>query len=207
MTTNIMNTNLKPGKIILGIAIFLLILGGSSCKQEPKTEDTKEVAEDANEENLAGKDSIGDARADDSEYLVAAAETDMMEIELGKLALTKTSNAKVKDLANMMIDQHTKASEKLKPLAASKQTVLPAALTDKGKEHYDDLNKKSGKEFDEAYADLMVDGHEDAISKIKDASENAKDADVKKWAADMLPTLYQHLDHSKMLKDQINKTK
>lgn len=199
--------NFKTGKMLLGIALFSLIFAVSSCKQEPKPEDSKEAAEDVNEANLEAKDSISDVRADDSDYLVAAAEVDLMEIELGKLALTKTSNAKVKDLANMMIDQHTKATAALKPLAASKQTVLPAVLTDKGKEHYDELNKKSGKEFDEAYADLMVDGHEDAISKIKDASENAKDAEIKKWATDMLPTLNTHLEHAKMLKDQIKKTK
>jgi putative membrane protein len=201
-----MNTKFKIGHLFLSAAVLSLILT-ASCKQQPKNEDTKEVAEDVNDATETAKDSVTDARNDDSDYLIAAAETDMMEIELGKLALKKTTNAKVKELANMMIEQHTKASATLKSLAASKQVAIPAALTDKGKEAYDDLDRKSGRDFDDAYADKMVDGHEDAISKIKDASKNAKDAEIRQWAADMLPTLNTHLEHSKMLQDQIKKTK
>ena len=201
-----MITNFKTGKMLLGAALFSMVLTVSSCKQEAKPEDTKEAAEEINDANNDAN-VISDATEDDSKYLVAAAETDMAEIELSKLALSKTSNAKVKELANMMIDQHTKASEKLKPLADSKQIALPGALTEDGKEHYEDLNKKAGKEFDEAYADVMVKGHEDAISKIKDASENAKDAEIKQWAAEMLPTLNTHLELAKTLQDLIKKTK
>ena len=201
-----MNKKFKIGHLFLAAAAFTLVLT-ASCKQEPKNEDTKEVAEDVNDATETATDSISDARNDDSDYLVAAAETDLMEIELGKLALKKSTNPKVKELANMMIDQHTKASTATKSLASKKQIALPAALTDKGKEAYDDLDKKTGKDFDEAYANKMVDGHEDAISKIKDASEHAKDAEIRQWAADMLPALNTHLEHSKMLQDQIKKMK
>lgn len=193
-------------KAFFQVTLLSLVIAFSSCKQQ-SAEDTKDVAEEATEENLEAKDSVTDVREKDSDYLIAAAETDMMEIELGKLAMTKSTNASVKDLGKMMIDQHTTASEKLKPLAASKQVVLPMGLTDKGKENYEDLNKKSGKDFDEAYTDLMVDGHEDAISKMKDASEDAEDAEVRQWAAAMLPVLNTHLQHAKTIKDQIKKTK
>jgi len=202
-----MNLILKSAKALFAITIFSMVFTVTSCKQEAKPEDSKEAAEDVNEAVKESRDSINDSREDDSKYLVAAAETDLAEIELAKLALAKTKNAGVKDLAKMMIDQHTKASEKLKPLAASKEIALPVALTKDGQDMFDDLNKKAGKEFDESYADMMVKGHEDAISKIKDASENAKDAQIKQWAADMLPTLNTHLEHSKMLQDQIKKSK
>lgn len=201
-----MNRNFRLGKLFLATFALSATMMVFSCKQEPKAEDTKESAEELNDAATAN-DSVGNAKEHDSDYLIAAAETDMMEIELGKLALSKTANAKTKELANMMIDQHTKASAKLKPFAETKQIILPSGLTDKGKEHYEDLNKKSGKDFDEAYADMMVKGHEDAIAKMKDASEDAEDAEIRKWAADMLPTLNTHLEHSKMLQDQIKKTK
>lgn len=201
-----MKISIRTVKLAVGMLSLMATMTLTSCKKNQET-DSKAAAEETNDAMAEAKDSITDARAGDSDYLVAAAETDLMEIELGKLALTKTSNAKVKELANMMITQHTKASETLKPLAASKQITIPATLTEKGKEHYDDLNKKSGVEFDKAYADLMVEGHEDAISKIKDASKDAKDTEIKQWATAMLPTLNTHLEHAKMLKDLINKTK
>lgn len=202
-----MSKMITKWKVLFQVALFALVIAVSSCKQQSAAEDTKKVAEEANEENLEAKDSVNDAMEKDSDYLIAAAETNLMQIELGKLAMSKSTNTSIKDLAKMMIDQHIKASEKLNPLAASKQVVLPMALTDKGKDKYENLNKKSGKDFDDAYVDMMVNGHEDAISKIKDASEDAKDADIRAWAAAMLPTLNTHLQDSKTLRDQIKKTK
>lgn len=188
-------------KMLLGAALITMIFTVSSCKND-KPDDSKEAAEEQNEQKF---DDVNEPKEDDSEYLVAAADTDMMEIELGKLALSKTTNADIKKLANMMIEQHTAASAKTKALAAKKNISLPAALSDEGKAHYDDLNKKSGNDFDEAYADHMVDGHEKAIKKMEDAAKDGNDVEVRQWASDMLPTLATHLEHSKMVKDAVNK--
>ena len=189
---------------LLSVAIGSMSLTATSCKQEPKAEDTKEVAEDQNEAKF---DDTNEAKEDDSQYLVAAAEVDMAEIELSKLAETKSTDADVKSLAKMMIDAHTKASAALKELADKKQISLPAALTEDGKEKYEDLNKKSGKDFDQKFADLMVDGHKDAISKLEKASEKATDPEIKTWATNMLPTLQAHLQHAETLKDKIKNKK
>jgi putative membrane protein len=190
-------------KTLLGAAMVALTLG--SCKNEPKAEDPKEVAEDANEENLDTE--ATDSLEDDSQFLVDAAEVDMKEIELGKLAQTKSANADVKALGKMMVDAHTKASADTKKLADSKGITLPAAITDKGQDAYKDLNDKTGVDFDKAYADAMVDGHEKTIKKIEKASEKAKDPDVRMWAANMLPELRKHLEHSKMVKEKTDAVK
>ena len=192
-------------KAILGAAVVTMSFGMGSCKNEPKAEDPKEVAEDANEQNLDTE--ATDSLEDDSEYLVDAAEVDMKEIELGKLAETKSTSADVKALAKMMIDAHTKASADTKALAAKKGITLPAALTEKGEEARKDLNDKTGADFDKAYADAMVDGHEKTIKEIEKASEKAKDPDVRMWAAKMLPELRKHLEHSKMTKEKVDAVK
>jgi putative membrane protein len=189
--------------LLLGFAVGGMFM--TSCKQEPKAEDTKEVAEDQNEAKF---DDTNDAKEDDSQYLVAAAEKDLEEIETGKLALSKGTDPEVKKFGQMMIDDHTKASSTTKPLAEKKNITLPMALTDKGKEHYDDLNdEKAGKDFDMKYADMMVDGHEDAISKLTDASEKASDPEIRSWAGNMVPTLQMHLEHAKMLQEKIKNKK
>ena len=192
-------------KAILGAAVVTMSFGMGSCKNEPKAEDPKEVAEDANEQNLDTE--ATDSLEDDSQYLVDAAEVDMKEIELGKLAETKSTNADIKALAKMMIDAHTKASAATKDLAAKKGITLPAALTDKGEDARKDLNDKTGADFDKAYADAMVDGHEKTIKEIEKASEKAKDPDVRTWAAQMLPELRKHLEHSKMAKEKVDAVK
>lgn len=183
-------------KTLLSAAVVALTLG--SCKNEPKAEDPKEVAEEANEENLDTE--ATDSLEDDSQYLVDAAEVDIKEIELGKLAQTKSTNADVKALGKMMVDAHTKASADLKALADKKGITLPASATEKVQDSYKDLNDKSGVDFDKAYADKMVEGHEKMIDKLEKASEKAKDTDIKAWAAASLPELRKHLEHSKIVK-------
>ena len=192
-------------KAILGAAVVTMSFGMGSCKTEPKAEDPKEVAEDANEQNLDTE--ATDSLEDDSQYLVDAAEVDMKEIELGKLAQAKSANADIKALGKMMVDAHTTASADTKALAAKKGITLPAALTDKGEDARKDLNDKTGTDFDKAYADAMVDGHEKTIKEIEKASEKAKDPDVRTWAAKMLPELRKHLEHSKMVKEKVDAVK
>ena len=193
------------GKVLLSTALLSMVFATTSCKQEPKAEDPKEVAEDQNEAKF---DDTNEAKEDDSEFLVAAAETDLMEIEIGKLALTRSTDKNVKDFANMLIADHTKASEALKPLAEKKSISLPTAVTEKGKENYNDLNdKKTAKDFNEKFADMMVKGHEDAISKMEKASEKATDPEIRTWAANMVPTLKAHLEHAKTLQEQVKNTK
>ncbi|ALM50279.1 hypothetical protein AMR72_16145 [Flavobacterium psychrophilum] len=191
-------------KALLGAAIVTLSFGMQSCKQEPKQEDPKEVAEDENEAKF---DDVNDDKEKDSDYLVAAAEVDMKEIELGKLAQTKSTNADVKALAKMMIDAHTKSLADLKATAAKKNISLPESFTEKGQDAYKDLNDKSGHDFDKAYADKMVDGHEKMIDKMEKASEKATDADIRMWAANMLPELRKHLEHAKMTKEKVDAVK
>lgn len=191
-------------KALLGAAVVTLSFGMQSCKQEPKQEDPKEVAEDENEAKF---DDVNDDKEKDSDYLVAAAEVDMKEIELGKLAQTKSTNADVKALAKTMIDAHTKSLADLKATAAKKNISLPESFTEKGQDAYKDLNDKSGHDFDKAYADKMVDGHEKMIDKMEKASEKATDADIRMWAANMLPELRKHLEHAKMTKEKVDAVK
>lgn len=192
------------GKALLGAAIVTLSFGMQSCRNEPKQEDPKEVAEDENEAKF---DDINEEKEDDSAYLVTAAEVDMKEIELGKLAQVKSTNPDVKALGKMMVDAHTKASADTKALATKKNITLPSSLTEKGQEAYKDLNNKTGHDFDKAYADKMVEGHEKMIDKMEKASEKASDADIRMWAANMLPVLRTHLEHAKMTKEKVDAVK
>jgi putative membrane protein len=191
-------------KALMGAAVVTMSMGVISCNDK-KQEDPAEVAEEQNEEKF--DNTANDNLEDDSEYVLMAAEVDMKEIELGKLAQQKGMDAEVKSFGKMMVDQHTASSAKTKALAQSKNISLPTATTDKVREAMEDLNKKTGKDFDEAYIDMMVDGHEKTIEKMERASENAKDADIRMWAADMLPVLRTHLDHAKKLDEKTDAKK
>ena len=186
-------------KVVLGTGILLLSL--NSCKNENKPEDTKEVAEDQNEAKF---DTI-DSKEDDSEFLVDATEINLAEIEIGKLAQTKSTNAEVKKLGKMLVDEHTKLAAEVKTVADSKNFSLPTSITEDGKDVYDKLNEKTGLDFDKKFVDLTIDGHEKAIDKFNKAAENATDPEIKTWASKNVASLTAHLQHAKQLKQDLDK--
>lgn len=190
------------------ILLSALTFSVQSCDKKEKTADTEEVAEEQNDakfdnDTIANGDN--DAKEDDADFLVAAAETDLEEVQLGKLAQQKGVNADVKAHGKMMEAEHTKASAELKILAAAKSISIPAALTEDGQEAYNKLNDKKSADFDKAYADFMVDGHKKAIEKFEKNWERTTDPEIKAWAAKTLETLKMHLQHSEDLKAKVSK--
>ena len=57
----------------------------------------------------------------------------MAEVALGQLAVEKASNADVKKFGQRMVDDHSKANDKLKQLASQKNVALPQDLSAKDK--------------------------------------------------------------------------
>jgi len=178
------------------LSLFAALSNFTSCKE--KAPDTEEVADEQNEEKFDANDS----KENDSEFLVDAAELDMQEIQLGKLA-QRSTNADIKMHGKMMEDEHTKSSNMLKTLAASKGVTLPAALTEDGMDAYKKLNDKKAEDFDEAYIDMMVDAHEKAVTKFENNSDRTEDPEIKAWATTTLGTLRTHLEHSRTLQKKI----
>lgn len=175
-------------KITLSILMAATIMAFTACNSN-KTEDSKEIAEEQNEAKLDTT-----ALEDDSEFAVAAADGGLMEVQLGELAQKNAASADVKKFGEMMVKDHSKASEELKTLAAQKNITLPTMLSDDKQKKYDDLAAKKGAEFDKAYISFMVDDHKEDISEFEEASKDAKDPDVKAWAGGKIATLKHHLE-------------
>lgn len=186
-------------KLVLATGIILLSL--NSCKKETKQEDPKEVAEDQNEAKFDDSNS----KENDSEFLVDATEINLEEIAIGQLAQQKSTNPEIKKFGKMLVDDHTKLSGEVKTVAESRNISLPTSITEDGQEQYNKLNEKSGLDFDKKFVDMMIDGHEKAIDKFTKASKNSNDEEIKTWASNNIASLTAHLQHAKMLKQDLDK--
>lgn len=169
----------------------------SSCGKKAET-DSKEIAEDQNEEKF---DSTN--MEDDAEFAVAAADGGMLEVRLGELAQTNGSSEKVKELGKMMIKDHSAANDELKGIASQKNISIPGTLSEKSQKKYDDLAKKKGEDFDKAYSEAMVKDHKDDIGEFQDETEKGHDADLKAWATGKLPILQHHLSMSEQTEEAV----
>lgn len=200
-------TQFKSSLLVTGRLTFLLVflftsIAFLSCDNR---KDAKEAAEERNEE--LDEQVEGDLNKErDEDFLIKAAEINLEVIRLSELAQQKGSAPDVKELANKMVNGHTKAMNDLKNLASSKSIAIPTTATDKVQNAYENLNEKAvGDDFDKEYCDKMVKGHRDAIDAYEKASSNAADPDIKSWAASMLPDLRMHLEEAIACDDRLKK--
>ncbi len=180
---------------VLFLSVGILIAFGAACSNEPGKETANSApiikSEPAKPPSDKGDQVVtGGALA----FMNDAAPGNMAEIELGKLAVGKAQNADVKAFAQKMIDDHSKAGEDLKQLAAQKKVMLPPDILPVHKQAMDKLSKLSGADFDKEYVKEMVADHEKDVTAFENASKTAGDADVKAFAAKTLPTLKMHLE-------------
>jgi len=129
----------------------------------------------------------------DSDFAKAAAEGGFAEVRFGELAEDKASNKTVKELAQRMVDDHTKADDSLKTAASKDNISIPAQLNAKDQATYVRLSQLSGTAFDRDYARDMVRDHETDIAMFRHEANDGKDASIKSFAAQTLPTLEDHL--------------
>jgi putative membrane protein len=131
-----------------------------------------------------------------STFLTNTAVANLFEIESSKVALGKTKADKVKAFANQMVTDHTQAGTKFKQAVADAKLTPPAEKLDaKHQALLDDLKKKDGSAFDEAYIKAQYDGHVETVAMFEAYAKGGDNARMKQFANEMLPTLKTHLDH------------
>jgi len=137
----------------------------------------------------------------DGAFLRDAAQAGSAEVQASKIAVDKAVNTQVKGFAQQMVDDHTKAGEALKALAAIKGVALPAEPTLAQRAKLELLSSSDGAAFDRRYASTWgVSAHRDAVRLFQKAATSASDPDVKVFANQTLPTLQHHLQMASELK-------
>jgi putative membrane protein len=136
----------------------------------------------------------------DQQFVDLAGQTDMVEINLGKLAQTSASSQAVKDYAQMLVTDHTKDYNQLYDVAHQANLTRPDAIdAEHNKMMIDPFQKLNGAAFDHRYVQEMVAGHTKAIAVYKKEAADAQNPAVKTYAETALPVLQKHLDGAKDL--------
>ena len=132
-----------------------------------------------------------------------------VDIDAGKLAESKGSNAQVKAFGKQMVTDHTGVNQQAVALA-KKLSVTPQdnatsqSLKAGGADNVKKLNGLSGAAFDKAYVEHEIAYHEqvlDAIDKV--LVPNAKNEELKALIVKVRPAFVAHLEHAKMVKGQL----
>jgi putative membrane protein len=136
----------------------------------------------------------------DQDFILAAAQGGMTEVELGELASTNGIRDDVKEFGQMMVKDHTAINDDLKALAAQKGVTLPDSLDAKHQAMVDKLTALTGSEFDNAYITAMIKGHKKDAKAFKAESAATQDADIKSFLDKSIPIVEAHLQHVTAIK-------
>jgi putative membrane protein len=133
--------------------------------------------------------------------IVVAANT--VDIEAGKLAESKATNAKVKAFGKQMVTDHSAVNKQATALV-TKLGVTPEenetsrSLTSGGDQNRSSLQGKTGKDFDKAYIDNEVTYHQAVLDAIdKTLIPNASNAELKTLLTQTRPAIAAHLQMAK----------
>jgi putative membrane protein len=129
----------------------------------------------------------------DSTFAEEAAQGGMAEVQMAQLALSKTNNQAVKDLADKILRDHTQANEELTQITAKNNVILPVSMDAKDQAESDKLKALSGAAFDREYVTYEIQDHKNNLRKFDHESMHGMDPAVKQWTAKYVPVLQTHL--------------
>lgn len=190
----------------LSLILLVSCIGFMQACNESSTSDSVSKADSTNDERdttgmMPQSDSTSGMGINDdvADFAVKAANGGMMEVQLGEYAAKNASDKSVKDFGSMMVTDHSKANDELKALSTSKNIALPATVGDDKTDMITDMMKKTGKDFDKAYMNKMVEDHKEDINMFQKAADDSKDSEIKAFAAKALPTLKKHLNDAEAI--------
>jgi putative membrane protein len=181
-------------RLLTGAALVALMAQPALAQSNPAQQQQQQPMAASGAEQLAQQD---------TQFATKAAGDGKAEVKLGKLAQQQAQNDAVKQFGRRMVDDHSKANDELRSIARQKGIDLPQKLPDEAQQLDDELQQKSGHEFDQAYMDAMVEDHQKAVDLFEQEAQSGQDPDLKRFAENTLPTLREHLDLARQTQEQV----
>jgi putative membrane protein len=129
------------------------------------------------------------------------------EIAAGKIAQTKASNADVKAYAREMVTAHTamdKKGVKITGETGASTATMRDSVVNANKAVSSELQSAgSGAAFDRAYLDSQVQAHQNTLSFLQQAQNQAQNADLKQMITAAIPDVQHHLERARSLQSKV----
>ena len=145
----------------------------------------------------------------DPEVAHVAVTANSIDVDLAKLARSRTGNPDVKQFANTMITDHSAVNSQATALA-TKLGVTPTdnqvsqSLLKGAAEARATIEPLKGKVFDQAYIDREVAYHQAVLDALDGLLiPTTSNAELKKLLVDVRPAIATHLEHAKHLQSEL----
>src|SRR5262249_15319133 len=123
----------------------------------------------------------------------------LAEVSLGMLAKERAGRDEVKQYAQKLIEDHSKANRELGLIAKQAKLAITAALDKEHRALADKLRKLEGSEFDRVYLRHMVEGHQKALALLEAQASSGENRDLRAYAEKTVPVVREHLKRAEQL--------
>lgn len=142
---------------------------------------------------------------DAGSYVNKAGAADAWEIASSKAVLAKSNNADVKKFAQMMVDHHTRATEKLMASAKAGQLEAgPPQMDAMQQSMLDDITNATGSAMDGIYLKHQQTAHNAALALHQNFAANGMNDELKKTASSMEGVVKSHISELQKLMSKSN---
>jgi putative membrane protein len=135
-------------------------------------------------------------------FLILAAADSLLEIQLGLIAQTNSSNPAVQQFGQTLVSDHTKSLQDARNLAGSLGITL-RTLDPQNQAILQRFESLSGNEFDRVFARYTIQGHIQDVGRFELAAARAWNWDVRSYAANNLPVLLRHLQMALNIRENL----
>jgi len=190
-----MQTPIKTTVTGVAAALALAFFGATFAQAPAGTSTTQPAGAStpASKQTTTTSKSKSSLPAEDRNFMMKAAQSDVAEIQGGQMAKEKAASDAVKKFADQMVTDHTKTSDQMKAMAQSRSVALPTTPSAKDQKDMKKMATITGTDFDRAYMASQVRAHRDAVALFEKEAKSGKDAELKSFAAATLPALQGHL--------------
>ena len=195
------------------IILFGSLLALSACNNTGTKNDTSNADNAAmtssDQASTGSVAAINDSAAinptDPASYVNKAGAGDSWEIASSKAVLAKTQNGDVKKFAQMMIDHHSKATEKLMSAATTGQiSAGPPQMDAMQQSMLDDINNATTPDMDAMYLKHQQTAHNAALALHQNFADNGTNNNLKKAASEMVTVVKSHISELQKLASRAN---
>ena len=181
---------------VLGAALLLAACGANETADN--ADDTTGAATNttmADADGMAANNTtMANAPTDAAGYMAMAGAGDMWEIESSKAFMAKSDNADLKKFAQMMVDNHTQSTEKIKTAAKTAGLTPPAPKLDADQQRMlDEIKTADAASVDAVYMRHQATAHQKALELHQGYAANGDNDALKKAAGDIAPVVQKHI--------------
>lgn len=135
----------------------------------------------------------------DQSFATQMAQSGFAEVEMGRLAESKSTSENVRAFAREMVEGHTKNNQQLQSVVTANGMSVPSSLNEADSAIVVRLQALSGPAFDEAYVESQVTAHQKAQALLQQELSGGKNAQLKAYAQATLPFINHHLHMAEAL--------